>query len=304
MSILSPEWSAILYLVAAVCFILALKGLSSPKARPPRQPDRRGRRARRARDGVPVDEARQPAVDPRRDRGRLRDRRSRVAPGQDDPDAAARRAVQRRRRRRGGPGRAARAAALREDPWSALAVDLHGARRRGLVRRLVRHLRQAAGAHDDPAGDLPGPAGRHGPRARRCARRAAAVVIATHSFLAVLVLAGPRPRRRRAARAAGRRRRRADRHLAAQRLHRSHGRGVGARARQHRCCSSRARSSAPRGTILTRAMAAAMGRSVTGIMFGALQGRLDGRLDRGVRPAGQVVDRRGRRDPARLRPAA
>jgi NAD(P) transhydrogenase subunit beta len=29
--LLSPEWSAILYLVAAVCFILALKGLSSPK---------------------------------------------------------------------------------------------------------------------------------------------------------------------------------------------------------------------------------------------------------------------------------
>jgi NAD(P) transhydrogenase subunit beta len=30
-NLLSPEWSAILYLVAAVCFILALKGLSSPK---------------------------------------------------------------------------------------------------------------------------------------------------------------------------------------------------------------------------------------------------------------------------------
>ncbi|MGV8969272.1 MAG: NAD(P)(+) transhydrogenase (Re/Si-specific) subunit beta [Microbacteriaceae bacterium] len=32
MNILSPEWTAILYLVAAVCFILALKGLSSPKS--------------------------------------------------------------------------------------------------------------------------------------------------------------------------------------------------------------------------------------------------------------------------------
>jgi len=30
-SILSPEWTALLYLVAAVCFILALKGLSSPR---------------------------------------------------------------------------------------------------------------------------------------------------------------------------------------------------------------------------------------------------------------------------------
>jgi NAD(P) transhydrogenase subunit beta len=29
-SLLSPEWSAILYLVAAICFILALRGLSSP----------------------------------------------------------------------------------------------------------------------------------------------------------------------------------------------------------------------------------------------------------------------------------
>jgi NAD(P) transhydrogenase subunit beta len=31
MSILSPEWTALLYLIAAVCFIVALKGLSSPK---------------------------------------------------------------------------------------------------------------------------------------------------------------------------------------------------------------------------------------------------------------------------------
>ena len=31
MSILTPEWTAVLYLVAAVCFILALKGLSSPR---------------------------------------------------------------------------------------------------------------------------------------------------------------------------------------------------------------------------------------------------------------------------------
>ncbi|HEU4850464.1 MAG TPA: NAD(P)(+) transhydrogenase (Re/Si-specific) subunit beta [Terrimesophilobacter sp.] len=31
MSILAPEWTALLYLVSAVCFILALKGLSSPR---------------------------------------------------------------------------------------------------------------------------------------------------------------------------------------------------------------------------------------------------------------------------------
>jgi len=31
MSLLAPEWTAILYLIAAVCFILALKGLNSPR---------------------------------------------------------------------------------------------------------------------------------------------------------------------------------------------------------------------------------------------------------------------------------
>ncbi|MBB5632187.1 NAD(P) transhydrogenase subunit beta [Cryobacterium mesophilum] len=31
MSVLTPEWTALLYLVSAVCFILALKGLSSPR---------------------------------------------------------------------------------------------------------------------------------------------------------------------------------------------------------------------------------------------------------------------------------
>ncbi|TFD29592.1 NAD(P)(+) transhydrogenase (Re/Si-specific) subunit beta [Cryobacterium cryoconiti] len=31
MSLLSPEWTGLLYLIAAVCFILALRGLSSPK---------------------------------------------------------------------------------------------------------------------------------------------------------------------------------------------------------------------------------------------------------------------------------
>ncbi|MEZ5190875.1 MAG: NAD(P)(+) transhydrogenase (Re/Si-specific) subunit beta [Schumannella sp.] len=54
MSLLTPEWTAGLYLFAAVCFILALKGLSSPKTA------RRGNLlgafgALVARHGVPVD---------------------------------------------------------------------------------------------------------------------------------------------------------------------------------------------------------------------------------------------------------
>ena len=45
------------------------------------------------------------------------------------------------------------------------------------------------------------------------------------------------------------------------------------------------------GTILTRLMAAAMGRSVAGIMFGAFARRLDRRVDRGrARPPGAQLD--------------
>ncbi len=42
------------------------------------------------------------------------------------------------------------------------------------------------------------------------------------------------------------------------------------------------------GTILTRLMAAAMGRSVVGILFGALQGRLDRGVHPDLGPAGEV----------------
>ena len=49
MSILTAELGrSCCYLVAAVCFILALKGLSLAQDRPPRQPDRRRRRGARA----------------------------------------------------------------------------------------------------------------------------------------------------------------------------------------------------------------------------------------------------------------
>ena len=60
------------YLLCAVCFILALKGLSGPQDRPHRQPDRRRRRGRRLRPAVLLRRPRPRAADPRR--------RSRSAP--------------------------------------------------------------------------------------------------------------------------------------------------------------------------------------------------------------------------------
>ena len=110
MSILLPEWTALLYLIAAVCFILALKGLSSPQDRPPRQPDRRGR----------CRCSRWSRCSCRRSWRTCRWILAAIAVGSAIAVPVARRvqmtqmpqlvaAVQRRRRRRGGAGRAARA---------------------------------------------------------------------------------------------------------------------------------------------------------------------------------------------------
>ena len=55
------------------------------------------------------------------------------------------------------------------------------------------------------------------------------------------------------------------------------------------------------GTILTRMMAKAMGRSVANTLFGALQGGSTAGWRRGIGPAGPIGRARGRRDPARLR---
>ena len=153
----------------------------------------------------------------------------------DDPDAADGGALQRRRRRCGGAGRAARAA---RDRRASTRHRVHPRRHRvhdhdrlGVVRRLDRHLRQAPGADDLAAGDLPGPAGRLRPsRSPRswCSRSLIVIAggVARHRPRAA------RPGLRRAARAAGRRRRRTDRHLAAQRVHRPHRGGERLRAGQ------------------------------------------------------------------------
>ena len=57
------------------------------------------------------------------------------------------------------------------------------------------------------------------------------------------------------------------------------------------------------GTILTKVMASAMGRGVAGIMFGAFRGGSTAGSTDAQRPAGALLLGRGRRRPARLRPA-
>jgi NAD(P) transhydrogenase subunit beta len=107
--------------------------------------------------------------------------------------------------------------------------------------------------------------------------------------------AGPaRAGGRRAARAAGRRRRRADRHLAAQRLHRPDRRRRRLRARQHAAAGRRHAGRRLRH-VPHPADGRAMGRSVANILFGALKGGSTlgaGEIsDRPVRSAGRRTSR-------------
>ncbi len=109
MTLLSPTWTAILYLIAAVCFILALKGLSSPKTA------RRGNLIGAAGAIIAVITV---FLSSKLDNipwilAAIAVGSAIAAPvaqaGADDADAPARRALQRRRRRGGGAGRPARA---------------------------------------------------------------------------------------------------------------------------------------------------------------------------------------------------
>ena len=277
---LGAGWS---YLVAAVCFILALKGLSSPRT---------------ARNGNLIGAAgavlacvtvffaddldHVPPILVAIAVGTVH-RLRRRPPGPDDPDAAAGRAVQRRRRRRGGAGRPARADAARSTLGADREVHAGGDRVHDPGRRRCRFagslvtfakLQELMTTRPVVFPGLP-------IAVRRC-RSLAAVVLA-------VVAGGPagrvgrrraragRAAARRAAGAAGRRRRRADRDLAAQRVHRPHRRRRRLRARQHRCCWSPAPWSAPPARFLTKLMAAAMGRSVAQHPVRRAQGRLDAR---------------------------
>ena len=112
--LLPPEVVTVCYIIAAVLFILALKGLSNPRTA------RRANLLGAAGAALAVlaymlsVELRNLGLDPRRDRRRLGHRGHRRPPRADDADAAARRGLQRRRRRRRGARRARRDRPQRE----------------------------------------------------------------------------------------------------------------------------------------------------------------------------------------------
>ena len=169
-----PTWIQLVFLACGVCFILALKGLSGPKTARNGNLIGAARGRGRLRDAVLLDRA-PPAprpADPRRDRDRHR-RRRRTAPArvqmtQMPQMVALFNGV--------GGGAAALVALLelqrgRRRRRPRLVVQprgdgVHDRRRRGLLRRLGGHLRQAPGADDLAAGGLPRPADRL--RRRRC----------------------------------------------------------------------------------------------------------------------------------------
>ena len=165
-----PDVVGLLYLVTIVCFVLALRFLSSPKHARTRELGRRRRDARRDRD----DAARSRGsanwaliVVGGCDRQRRRARRS--AQGEDDRDAADGRHLQRGRRRGGGARRARgvartrrRARVGRERCRSSLSALIGSISFAGSLGR----LREAPGARQRTADRLPGPEHRQRPRPR------------------------------------------------------------------------------------------------------------------------------------------
>ena len=168
------KWAAILYLVAAVCFILALKGLSSPKTA------RRGNLIGALGALIAV-----VTVFLSMQLDNLPWILGTIAVGALIAAPVSRRVQMTQMPQlvalfNGVGGGAAALVALLELPHSRVAVvgardRVHDPGRRGVVRGLVHHVREAAGADDDPAGHVPRSAGRHGDSwcSARSPRRAA-----------------------------------------------------------------------------------------------------------------------------------
>ncbi len=297
-----PTWAQLVYLICAVCFILALKGLSGPKTA--RAGNLLGAAAAVVACALPffyLEDLQHvapmlAAIAVGTVAGVLR----RPA-GADDPDAADGRALQRGRWRRGGAGGAARA---QRDRGRGSDVQprrdrLHHRRRRDLVRRVRGHVREAAGPDDLASGHLPGLPD----RLRRLAGRRAGAERPGGPRSHDRPRHRDRPGRaadRRAARAARRRGRRPDRDLAAQRLHRPQRGRERLRPGQH--VAARRRHPGRRLRNLPDP-ADGQGDGPLGDQHpvrGA-QGRLDPGWRRGLRPAGAHGDPGGRRDHAGVR---
>ena len=246
-----------------------------------------------------------PRPDPRRDRRRHRARRARRPPRADDPDAAARRALQRRRRRRRGAGRRARAVrrrtgsspARRAAPGPRTSVRPAAA---GAFTVLVGAVSFAGSVvtfaklqelmTTRPVVFPGGPLLIGGASLAAVALAVAVVVDAQTAGSAVAAGAARRARARgrRAVRAAGRRRRRA------RSSSRCSTRSPASRSPPAAsCCDNMLLLVAgtlvgASGTILTRLMAAAMGRSVAGDPVRRLPGGSTAGSTAVERPAGAL----------------
>ena len=229
----------LLYLVTIVCFVLALRFLSSPATA------RRGNQIGAVGMVIAIVATLLKAsvhitwlmVLGAVDRRRVRCRRR--AAREDDRDAADGGAVQRRRRRRGGARRAGgvprAGAASGPHPRRRLARDpALGADRLHLVLGLARRVREAAGADQGPADRLSRPEARQRAPDRRLHRSGRAILAGGEQQLAALGGGRRGAPLRRPLRAADRRRRHAGRDLAAERVHRARRGGDGLRAREQR----------------------------------------------------------------------
>ena len=242
MTLLSPTWTAILYLVAAVCFILALKGLSSPKTA------RRGNLIGAAGAIIAVITV---FLSSKLDN--IPWILAAIAVGSAIAAPVARRVQMTQMPQlvalfNGVGGGAAALVALLElahtdDPWVRVAIVftlLVGAISFSGSLVTFAKLQELMTTRPVVFAGLPVIMG----LVLLAAIGAAVAVVVTGAGVARGRAARARPRGRRAARAAGGRRRRADRDLAAQRVHRPRGRGVGPGARQR---AARGRGHARRG---------------------------------------------------------